>query len=407
MLQRFRQHRRGTLAILLLLVVPASAFAAPGPVSSAIIVAAVAPARPVLAADHRVHLAYELLVVNPSGLVVTLESIATLDGVSGAILAETDGEGLAATWISRGEGPPGTLAPGQSAFLVMDVALPEDADPPRMVRHRVQTSRALPGKGGEGDEKQAQKRESRAAPTATFVGGEVAVERVPAIVLAPPLHGAGWLVTNGCCDAANPHRATLRALDGHMTVPERFAIDFVQLQSDGRLFSGPLEALSSYQYFALPVVAATDGVVVGLADDQPDVVPGGEPEGKTPESALGNYVVVATGAGRYVLYAHLKAGSVGHRIGEPVKTGDAIGLLGNSGETSRPHLHFEVMDSPSPLAANGLPYVFRRFAGLGRLRDGEVAALLFKGEAALIDKTALPGNHRNELPLDREVVEFE
>jgi len=78
------------------------------------------------------------------------------------------------------------------------------------VRHRVQTSRALPGKGGEGEEKQAQKRESRAAPTATFVGGEVAVERVPAIVLAPPLHGTGWLVTNGCCDAANPHRATLR-----------------------------------------------------------------------------------------------------------------------------------------------------------------------------------------------------
>ena len=140
---------------------------------------------------------------------------------------------------------------------------------------------------------------------------------------------------------------------------------------------------------------------------QPDETPGSQPESKTPESALGNYVVVAGDAGRYVLYAHLKAGSVSRKVGEPVKTGDTIGLLGNSGETPRPHLHFEVMDSPSPLAANGLPYVFRRFAGLGRLRDGEAAALVFKGEAAAIDKPALSGNHRDELPLDGEVVGFE
>jgi hypothetical protein len=346
-------------------------------------------------------------VVNPSSLAVTLESVATLDGASGAILSEIDGEDLAGMWVSSGEGPRGALQPAQSAFLVMDVAMAEDVDPPRTLRHRFQTSRTAPGQGSARGGGQGPAPEAGVPPTATFVGGDVAVERVPAIVLAPPVQGVGWLVANGCCDEANPHRAALRAVDGNTTVPERFAIDFVQLQSDNRLFAGPVQELSSYKYFALPVVAATDGVVVGLADGAPDEAPGSEPVGKAPESALGNYVVVATGAGRYVLYAHLKSGSVGHRIGEPVKTGDTIGLLGNSGETARPHLHFEVMDSPSPLAANGLPYVFHRFAGLGRLADGEAMAKVFKGEAAVIDKTALSGNHRDELPLRGEVIGFE
>ena len=277
MLQRFRRCRRGTLAILLSLVVPATAFAASGPVSSAIIVSPVAPVRPVLGADHRVHLAYELLVVNPSDLIVRLESVATLDGASGAILSEIDGEDLGAMWIESGEGPPGTLEPAHSAFLLMDVALPEDVDPPRTLRHRFQTSRTMRDQSGERDGKDAQTREAGVLPTATFVGGDVAVERVPAVVLAPPLHGEGWLVTNGCCDEANPHRARLRALDGRISVPERFAIDFVQLQSDGRLFAGPREALSSYGYFALPVVAAADGVVVGVTDDAPDETPGSPP----------------------------------------------------------------------------------------------------------------------------------
>ncbi len=330
MLPGFRLHRRGTLAILLALAVPAGAFAAPAPVSSAVIVSAVAPVRPVLGADHRVHLAYELLVVNPSSLAVTLESVATLDGASGAILSEIDGEDLAGMWISSAEGPRGTLQPAHSAFLVMDVAMAEDVDPPRTLRHRFQTSRTAPGQGSARGGGQGPAPEAGVPPTATFVGGDVAVERVPAIVLAPPVQGVGWLVANGCCDEANPHRAALRAVDGNTTVPERFAIDFVQLQSDNRLFAGPVQELSSYKYFALPVVAATDGVVVGLADGAPDEAPGSEPVGKAPESALGNYVVVATGAGRYVLYAHLKSGSVGHRIGEPVKTGDTIGLLGNS-----------------------------------------------------------------------------
>ena len=80
-----------------------------------------------------------------------------------------------------------------------------------------------------------------------------------------------------------------------------------------------------------------------------------------------------------------------------------LGLLGNSGNTDTPHLHFHVMDGPSPLVANGLPYVFTGFTGQGRLTDEQ---LLFTGGTVTIDKDALSGPHQNQMPLADQVVRF-
>ncbi len=57
----------------------------------------------------------------------------------------------------------------------------------------------------------------------------------------------------------------------------------------------------------------------------------------------------------------MQPGSVRVKVGDKVKPGQVLGLLGNSGNTDTPHLHFHVMDGPSPLVANGLPYVFTNF----------------------------------------------
>jgi len=80
-----------------------------------------------------------------------------------------------------------------------------------------------------------------------------------------------------------------------------------------------------------------------------------------------------------------------------------LGLLGNSGNTDAPHLHFHVMDGPAPLASNGLPYEFTSFEGQG------VASSLdpmMAGRAAPIEGAALGGPHSNQLPLNLEVVSF-
>jgi murein DD-endopeptidase len=72
------------------------------------------------------------------------------------------------------------------------------------------------------------------------------------------------------------------------------------------------------------------------------------------------------GNGRFAFYEHLQPGSIRVRIGDRVRSGQVLGLLGNSGSSSLgPHLHFHISDINSPLGAEGFPYVFRSFEVLG------------------------------------------
>jgi murein DD-endopeptidase MepM/ murein hydrolase activator NlpD len=99
----------------------------------------------------------------------------------------------------------------------------------------------------------------------------------------------------------------------------------------------------------------------------------------------------------------MQSGSLKVKVGDTVKTGQLLGLLGNSGNTDSPHLHFHIMDGPSPLLSNGVPYVFTSFTGEGRVTDEDP---LFKGGAVTVDKDALAGPHENALPLADQVVAF-
>ena len=111
------------------------------------------------------------------------------------------------------------------------------------------------------------------------------------------------------------------------------------------------------------------GTVVGVLDNVPETTPGGFPQSITAEKAGGNHVVVAIGGGRYAFYAHMQPGSVRVKVGQKVKVGQVLGLLGNSGNSDGPHLHFHIMSTPHPLEANGMPYRFSNFTVEGTLTN--------------------------------------
>jgi len=119
-----------------------------------------------------------------------------------------------------------------------------------------------------------------------------------------------------------------------------------------------------------PVFAVLDGTVVATSDGAPDrerlsmaidlfrLMFFG-PKVAPPFSAMGgNYVILKCGD-VYPLYAHLKKGTVCVRPGDIVRSGDQLGLVGNSGSSLQPHLHFQVMNTPEPfpLFKNLVPFV--------------------------------------------------
>ena len=94
--------------------------------------------------------------------------------------------------------------------------------------------------------------------TVTFTGLATKVGTSPAVVLAPPLRGNAWVAINGCC-ASVIHRGAVMAINGQLRVPERFAIDWVQLDSKDRLYTVDIATLASYPYFGASVLAVANG----------------------------------------------------------------------------------------------------------------------------------------------------
>lgn len=371
----------------------------PDEIFSSIAVQPLSAPAPVLGADGRTHLAYELLVVNPSNLFVTLDKVEAVDG-AGRSLGALEGARLAAmSKLYGGDGR--TLSPGGSGVVFMDVAFAREETPPPTVLARITATRQI-----DADGKPAPLPAGFPFPaTYSFTGAGAPVTAKPAVVLEPPLKGRGWVAVNGCCDAVTSHRGAVMAINGALRIPERFAIDWVKLDDQGRVFTGDRTKLTSYAYYGTPIHAAADGVVVNLYDGADEQVPGPEAKGIDADNIGGNMLVVDIGGGVYAFYAHLQRGSLKVKLGDKVKTGQVLGLLGNTGNSTAPHLHFHVMDGPTPLNANGLPFVFTRFGSQGVLAPGGDDAVE-TGQPAKIEPR-LAGAHQREMPLNNEVVDFE
>jgi hypothetical protein len=198
------------------------------------------------------------------------------------------------------------------------------------------------------------------------------------IVVSPPLRG-DWIAgdsVNNRADAA--HRRAVLVDRGHAWLAQRYAIDWVQYHLiDGvrTTWKGPEDKNDSYFCYDQPIYSVAAGKVVDAADDLPENVPH---SGKYAISidfnnAAGNHVVIEIAPNRYVLYAHMRPGTVQNKVGDTVKVGDILGHVGNTGSSSEPHLHMHIDDQPSFLAGNGVPYEFTQGSESGPV-DADVSS---------------------------------
>ncbi|MFD1513519.1 M23 family metallopeptidase [Halomarina rubra] len=176
--------------------------------------------------------------------------------------------------------------------------------------------------------------------------------------LRPPFEGE-WTVVNGGVTKATSHSWGLLA--------QRYAYDFLVTDERGRTHIGDGVFLDDYFAFGEPVLAPAAGTVVAAKDGQRDhPEPGtGWTEWRTWD-IRGNHVVVDHGE-EYSLLAHLQEGSVAVEPGDHVDVGEQVGRCGNSGNSTEPHLHYQLQDTPGFYATMGLPPAF---TGVERVREG-------------------------------------
>jgi Peptidase family M23 len=216
------------------------------------------------------------------------------------------------------------------------------------------------------------------------------------ILIEPPLRGSEWLAGNGPSNTSG-HRRALVPVGGAAHIAQRFAIDFVQLYPDGLSYKGDAKDNKSYRCYGADALAVAESVVVGIKDGIPENVPGATSRAVpiTLETVGGNYVILDLGHGRFAFYAHLQPGSIRVKNGDRVRRGQVLGLVGNSGNSTEPHLHFHISDGNSGLGSEGLPYAFRSFEVQGRGWGW---------------KPTSPGSptekRQNEMPVELEVVRF-
>src|SRR5262249_42607229 len=158
------------------------------------VVRPIAPAEPVSGADGRVHLAYELLILNLASAPVTVDGVEVLNAADQAAVERMQGSNLAAALRLTAGGTGTTIGGARPAALLLDVSLPSSARPPHALTHRFSISVAAPPttSGHDLDPPPAPPK------TIAFTGALVDVAQRRAVVLAPPLRGPRWLIGNGC-----------------------------------------------------------------------------------------------------------------------------------------------------------------------------------------------------------------
>ncbi len=302
-------------------------------------------------------LQYELYVTNWYDKNITIRAIEILAGDD--LVRRIEGEVLGRLFPD-GSGQTAVVGPRQTTTLILEGVA--NNLPPKL-DHRIHFRVA-----GESQE-----------TSVRYPGTPV---RKDVVRLRPPLRGDSWIALEGP-GGNNHHTAGILQFEGRNIVPQRFGIDFARSYDDGQLFHGDSGDVHNYRSYGAEVFAVADARVIFVRDDMPDnpiqTKDTGLPD--TLANLVGNRVALDLGDGRYANYMHLQPRSIRVKVGQNVRAGDVLALVGNSGATA-PHLHFQVNEGPEPMLSEGIPFIFDSF-----MREGKKAT--------------------DQIPLDRWVVGFE
>lgn len=338
----------------------------------------------VTGSDGMAHVAYDLMLTNVFTGPVTLTAVDVLSP-EGGVLLHLAGDSLLTVTSPLVAATPTVAIPASGAVAtVVDVVVPPDEVPEKLT-HRI-TYTLEPD-----------------APAASLIsslvidGPEAILAPFAPVVIAPPLRGSGWVNANGCC-GPSAHRSNRLVVDGsHIVNVGMFATDWVRVEH-GRLYTSDGTRNEDHFAFGADVLAVADGTVAFVRDGVADATPFQAPEMHAPIDYGGNQIMLEIAPGVYAFYGHLQPGSLRVQAGDEVKAGDVLAQLGNTGNSTVPHLHFELSAGPDVFTVPSLPYVLDRWT-----LEGALSPESTETDAKI---TGAAGEQVATLPLEMTVATF-
>lgn len=342
--------------------------------------------------DGLTHLAYELHVTNFYGDTGPLKptQLKIFGDEAKTPLLTLDAEalsGMIRPAPAEHEAP--SILPGKRAVIFVWMTLPLGKAVPHVLRHRMTFA----------TDKQS---------VALLDGATVRVEEAKPMVIGPPLRRGRWIAHEGPGAAQSHHWGSLVAVNGQLTIPQRYALDLVGLDPQGHAMRSGVKDIQKSTYadwigYGADVLAVADGVVRstrGDAEEHQPLSPQPEPASLTTNVLFGNYVVLEIAPGVFASYAHLQRGSLKVKPGDKVHRGQPLAHLGQSGNSAAPHLHFQLSNAATFEGAEGVPYVFDNFDFLGPETEAQLFGQGEPWKAAPIER------RRAQLPLNDVVIQF-
>jgi hypothetical protein len=301
-----------------------------------------------------IKLVYELHITNILRGPVSLRSVEMLDE-EGTVIQTYRGDRLSECLVRPGQTPgmkdKSVLEGGTRAVLFTMLSFGGLQDLPDVLIHRITVEYS---------------RSSGETVLLRGVGAKMPIGRNDPPRIGPPVRPGVWLAGNGAGDGPVGHRLSLQAWNGRLVVNQRYALDFMKFSEAGRLVHGDSSSNSQWPSYGQEVLAVADGVVIGTKDGVIENTPGaGYAVANSLDQAAGNTIILRIGTGSYAVYAHLQPGSLRVKSGDRVGKGQVLGLIGNSGISDAPHLHFHLIDSDSVFGGESIPFVFEGFELMG------------------------------------------
>ena len=331
---------------------------------------------PVKGDDGKWYIIYELLLSNWAHVDLTLKKVVIEDSERETLLVSYDEEGLNHGYRFRPLPTPlgglkglqlRRIPAGQTSALFVGFTMAKMENALKDLRHQFTFEPSSPIKILRG---------FRPSESADLVLKDfhVSVSADKPVLIGPPLRGGQWKASGATDnDSMHQHQTTLTVKGGRALIAERFAIDFQKIDVHGDILPSPFpDEITNKMFYGYgeEILAVADSVVAFVKDGIPENVPQANGSMKhavpmTFDTVAGNVVSLKLDEHRYAQYAHIQPGSIRLKVGDRVRKGQVIGLVGNAGNSVGPHLHFQVGDTEILNSSEGIPFVIDSFEVMG------------------------------------------